>query len=98
MALALIFLFVFSAFSLISGGCTFFCLGAASLTATLALMGAVLLVTTTKEFTFTALQLWFLAFFGEVFSATVEAFVIAAPGGINVHGIRVLCLGLFHHS
>ena len=39
-------------------------------------MGAVLLVTATKEFAFTALRLWLLAFFGEVLSAAVEAFTI----------------------
>ena len=92
MALALVF-FLFGAFSLIPGGCTFFCLGAASLTAALALMGAVLLVTATKEFTFTVLQLWFLAFFCEVFTSTIEALVVTAPGGVSVHGVRVLCLG-----
>ena len=94
-ALALVFLFVFSTFSLIPGGCTFFCLGTAGLVAALALMGAVLLMTAAKEFTFTALQLWLLTFLGEAISTAVEAFVVAALGGINIHGIRVPCLGPF---
>ena len=97
-ALALVFFFLFGAFILIPGGCTFFCLGTASLTAAFTPMGAVLLMTATKEFTFTALQLWLLTLFGEVFSATVEAFAIAAPGSVNVHGVRVPCLGPFCHS
>ena len=95
MALALVFLFIFSAFSLIPGGCTFFCLGAVSLTAAFAPLGAVLFMTATKELAFAALQLWLFAFFGEVFSTAVEAFTIAAPGGVDVHGIRVPCLGPF---
>ena len=98
MTLALVFFFLFGAFILIPGGCAFFCLGTASLTAALAPMGAVLLVTTAKEFTFAALQLQLLAFFGEVFSATVEAFTLAAPGSVNIHGVRVPCLGPFCHS
>ena len=61
MALALVFLFIFGAFSLIPGGCTFFCLGTVGLMAAFAPMGAVLLVTATKEFAFAALQLWLLA-------------------------------------
>ena len=91
MALALIFFLLFGAFILIPGGCAFFCLGAVGLT------GTVLLMTATEELAFATLQLWLLAFFGEVFSATVEAFIIATPGGVNVHGVRVPCLGLFHH-
>ena len=66
-ALDLVF-FLFSAFSLIPGGCTFFCLSAVSLTAALAPTGTVLLVTAIKEFTFPTLQLWFLAFFCKVLS------------------------------
>ena len=81
MALALVF-FLFGAFSLIPGGCIFFGLGAASLMATLAPTGAVLLITATEKFTFAALQLWFFAFFHKVFFSTIEAFVVAAPGGI----------------
>ena len=65
--------------------------------ATFTLTGAVLLMTAAEKLAFAPLQLWLLAFFGEVFSAAVEAFTIAAPGGINVHGIRVPCLGLFCH-
>ena len=65
---------------------------------TFAPSGAVLLMTATKELALTALQLWLLTFFGEVFFATVEAFVIAAPGGINIHGIRVPRLGPFRCS
>ena len=95
-ALALVFLF--GAFILIPGGGTFFCLGAASLTAAFAPSGAVFLVITSKELAFTALQLQLLAFFGEVFSAAVEAFVIATLGSINIHGIRVPCLGPFYCS
>ena len=53
--------------------------------ATFAPSGAVLLMTAAEELAFTALQLWLLAFFGEVFSAAVEAFVIAAPGSVDVH-------------
>ena len=98
MALALIFLFVFSAFSLISGGCTFFCLGAAGLTAAFAPSGAVFLMTASEELAFAALQLWLLAFFGKVISTAVEAFVVAAPGSIDVHGVRVPCLGPFRCS
>ena len=54
-------------------------------------------MTAAEELAFAALQLWLLTFLGEVFSAAVEAFTIATPGGVNVHGIRVPCLGLFHH-
>ena len=36
-------------------------------------------MTTTEELAFTTLQLCLLAFLGEVFSATVEAFVVAVP-------------------
>ena len=97
MALALIFLFVFSAFSLIPGGCAFFCFGTVCLTATFAPTRAVLLMTAAEELAFTALQLWLLTFFGKVFSTAVEAFTIAALGSINVHGVRVPCLGPFHH-
>ena len=96
-ALALVF-FLFGAFSLIPGGCAFFCLGAVSLTAAFAPTGTVLLTTATEEFTFAALQFWLLAFFSKVFSTAVEAFIVAALGGIDVHGVRVLCLGPFHHS
>ena len=92
MALALVFLFVFSAFSLMPGGCTFFRFGAASLMATFAPLGEVLLMTAAEELALATLQLWLLAFFGEVFSTAVEAFVIAPPGSIYVHGIRVPCL------
>ena len=81
MALVLVF-FLFGAFSLIPGGCTFFSLGAVSQMATLAPTGAVFLITATEEFTFAALQLWFFAFFHKVFFFTMEAFVVAAPGGI----------------
>ena len=95
MALALIFFFIFGAFILIPGGCAFFHFGAAGLTAAFAPSGAALLMTTTKELAFAALQLQLLTFFGEVFSAAVEAFVIAAPDGIDVHGVRVPCLGPF---
>ena len=97
-ALALVFFFLFDAFILIPGGCAFFCLGAASLMAAFAPLGTVFLVTTAEELAFATLQLWLLTFFGEVFSATVEAFVIATPGGIDVHGVRVPCLGLFCRS
>ena len=97
-ALALIFLFIFGAFSLIPGGCTFFCLGAASLIAAFAPLGAVFLMTASEKLAFAALQLQFLAFFGNVFSATIEASTVAAPGGVDVHGVRVLCLGPFRHS
>ena len=96
-ALALVF-FLFGAFSLIPGGWAFFCLGTVSLTAALALMGTVLLVTTAEEFAFAALQLWFFAFFCKVFTSAIEALVVAALGSIDVHGIRVLCLGPFHCS
>ena len=96
MALALIFFFLFGAFILIPGGCTFFfLLCAMSLSAAFAVAGAVLLVPTTKELTFVALQHQLLAFFGEVVSAAVEAFIVAAPDSVNVHGIQVPCLGLF---
>ena len=95
MALALFFFLIFGAFSLIPGGCAFFCLGAVSLMAAFAPLGAVLLMITSKELAFTALQLGFLALFGDVFSAAVEAFTIAALGSVNVHGIRVPCLGPF---
>ena len=95
MALALIFFFLFGAFILVPGGCAFFCLGTASLMAAFAPSGAVLLMAAAKELAFTALQLGLLAFFGKVFSTTVEAFAIAALGSINVHGVRVPCLGLF---
>ena len=98
MALALIFFFLFGAFILIPGGCAFFHLGAVGLTAAFAPSGAALLMTATEELTFATLQLRLLAFFGEVFSATVEAFTIAALGGVNVHGVRVPCLGPFCHS
>ena len=94
--LALVFLFVFGAFSLIPGGCAFFCLGAASLSAAFAPSGAVLFVTASEELAFATLQLWLLTFFGKVFSTAVEALVIAALSGINVHGVRVPCLGPFH--
>ena len=80
LALALVFFLVFSAFSLIPGGCAFFCFGTVSLTAVLALTGAVLLMTTTEEFAFAALQLWLFTFFGKVFSTAVETLVIATPG------------------
>ena len=96
--LPLSFFFLFDAFILIPGGCAFFCFGTVCLMAAFAPMGAVLLLTAAKEFTFAALQLWLLVFFGKVLSAAVEAFVIATLGGINVHGIRVLCLGPFHCS
>ena len=46
-------------------------------------MGAVLLVTATKEFAFAALQLWLLAFFGEVLSTAVEAFTIIGIASSN---------------
>ena len=55
-------------------------------------------MTTAEELAFAALQLWLLTFLGKVFSAAVEALVIAALGGIDVHGIRVPCLGPFCHS
>ena len=70
-ALALVFLFVFSAFSLIPGGCAFFFLGTVSLMAAFAPMGAVFLVTAAEEFTFAALQLQLLVLFGKVFSTAV---------------------------
>ena len=95
MALALVFFFLFGAFILIPGSCTFFCLGAASLTAAFALMGAVLFMTATEEFTFAALQLWLLAFFGKVFSTAVEAFIVAILGSVDVHGVSILCFGPF---
>ena len=95
MALALVFFFLFGAFILIPGGCAFFCLGTVGLAAAFAPSGPVLLMTAAKELALTALQLWLLTFFGKVFSAVVKAFVIAALGGINIHGVRVPCLGLF---
>ena len=56
MALALVFFFLFDAFILIPGGCTFFfLLGTVSLSAAFATVGAVLLVPTIKELTFAAL-------------------------------------------
>ena len=54
-------------------------------------------MTAAEELAFAALQLWLLTFLGEVFSAAVEALVIAAPGGVDVHGVRVPCLGPFRH-
>ena len=97
-ALALVFFFIFGAFSLIPGGCAFFCLGTTSLTATFAPLGAVFLMTASEKLAFAALQLQFLAFVGNVFSATIEASTVAALGGVDVHGVRVLCLGPFRHS
>ena len=55
-------------------------------------------MTAAKELAFAALQLGLLAFFGEVFSAAVEAFIVATLGSINVHGVRVPCLGPFRCS
>ena len=66
--------------------------------ATFAPLRAVLLMTAAKELAFAALQLGLLAFFGEVFSAAVEAFIVATLGSINVHGVRVPCLGPFRCS
>ena len=39
-------------------------------------------MTATEELAFAGLQLWLLAFFGEVFSTAVEAFIIAAPDSV----------------
>ena len=98
MALALVFFFLFGAFILIPGGYAFFNLGTVDLTAAFAPLGAVFLMTTAEKLALAALQLWLLTFFGEVFSTTVEAFTISAPDGVNIHGIRVPCLGSFHCS
>ena len=48
-------------------------------------------MTAAKEFAFTALQCGFLTFFDEVISVAVETLVVAAPGGINIHSVRVPC-------
>ena len=93
MALALVF-FLLGAFILIPGGCAFLLLGTVSLMAALALMGAVLLMTASKEFTFATLQLQLLAFFCKVFSSAIEALVVAALGGLDVHVLGSLVLAL----
>ena len=48
-----------------------------------------------KKLAFAALQHGFLTFFGKVVSATVEILVVATPGSVNVHSIRVPCLDPF---
>ena len=48
-----------------------------------------------KKLAFAALQHGFLTFFGKVVSATVETLVVATLGSVNVHSIRVPCLGPF---
>ena len=55
--------------------------------ATFAAARAILFVPSAKELAVTALQHWFLTFFDEVISTAIETLVIAALGGIDVHGI-----------
>ena len=92
--LALALFFLFDAFILISGGCSFFFfLGTLCLLTAFVAVGRILFMSSAKELAFTALQHWFFTFFGEVVSTTVKTLIIATPGNINVP-----CLGPFHHS
>ena len=95
---------VVGAFILIpGGGGLVFGLGGAHL-APIALafapLGASLLVTTSEEVALGALEFRFWAIFAEMpFLLTAGTFIFATClYGINVHGIRVSCLGSFCHS
>ena len=90
------------AFILIPGGgrLVFSLSGAhlAALALAFAPLGAGLLVSTSEEVALRALKFRFQAVFAEMpFLLTVETFIFAAClYGINIHGVRVLLLDLFH--
>ena len=92
------------AFILIPGGCGLvFSFGGVHLVAValaFAPLGASLLVTISKEVTLWALKFRFQAIFAEMpFLLTIETFVFATClYSVNVHGIRVPCLGPFCRS
>ena len=73
---------------------------AGSLSLSFALFGACFLVTTSKEVAFWAFLLRRWAVLAEMsFLLTVETFIFAACfGSIDIHGVRVFLLDLFHCS